>query len=83
MSMTKKDYELVASTIRSEYEAWKANAGPVYGQEALGQTKHLAERLANRFELSNPKFDRKKFLTSCGVSLEHENNPNLSPRKET
>lgn len=66
--MTKKDYQLIATTFRSEYEMHKSNAGPVYGQEALKALRDIAGRFANQFALNNPNFDRARFLKACGVS---------------
>lgn len=56
MSMTKKDYELIALVIRTTNES-----GDLDG----------AVTLAVNFEAvlkkENPKFDGDKFLTACGV----------------
>ena len=54
--MTKKDYELIASTLRAQ----EYIAGLTY--ETL--VKNLATALAD----TNPRFDRARFLTACGVN---------------
>lgn len=64
MSMTKKDYELIAATIHDQIKAWD---NPVFPQERVLGIEILADALADRLELDNPKFDRQKFLTACGI----------------
>lgn len=58
MSMTKKDYELIASQI---------NGSRFYRNEQYIVTEFLVNRLANVFKADNPKFDRDKFLEACGI----------------
>lgn len=58
MSMTKKDYELIARTITGWYN--------VYSIEYY-QLEGIASHFADRLEINNDKFDRNKFLTACGV----------------
>lgn len=60
--MTKKDYELVASTLYSE-GAWNSDDTPK--SYFLGICYALADALAT----TNPRFDRAKFLAACGVSV--------------
>lgn len=60
MSMTKKDYELLAEVLNNCYEA---------KQECNTATVTLvAEVLADHLQLDNPRFDRNRFLTACGVT---------------
>ena len=35
--------------------------------EALGGVHEVEVRLANTFEDDNPRFDRARFLTACGI----------------
>lgn len=51
--MTKKDYELIAGVFART--AWDDIA------------KSMAVNLAIELEKDNPRFDRAKFLTACGV----------------
>ena len=58
MSMTKKDYELVARSLDvPSCELMKA-----------GVYELVAKALADAFEKDNSKFDRDKFLKACGVT---------------
>lgn len=66
MSMTKKDYELVASELFTEL----ANIGGPKTQYNYGRVdgfRGIVYRLAVAFENNNDKFDKDKFLTACGV----------------
>jgi len=62
MSMTRKHYEAIAANIK----------------HALGQTTRteayvigrLAETLSFTFSDFNGAFDRKRFMTACGVNIE-------------
>lgn len=55
MSMTKKDYELIASVVRANH----ADCGE----------KTIAYWLADAFADANPKFDYARFLQACGVEV--------------
>lgn len=62
-NLTKKDYELIANQfdmelfqLRHEYDTGEVEA-----------VERLAKRLATRLQMDNPKFDRDKFLTACGI----------------
>lgn len=57
MSMTKKDYEVIARALDAP-SCELMNAG-VY--------ELVAKALADALEADNKKFDRDKFLTACGV----------------
>lgn len=72
--MTKKDYELIAGILGTELEIWKANAGPVYGQEGIEAIKELSKTMARRLGNDNPKFDRTKFLRACRLHETAEGN---------
>jgi hypothetical protein len=62
--MSRKDYVLIASTIREEILTAEAMYEPI-GAAAM---RRLAEGLADRFALDNERFDRARFLTACGVT---------------
>lgn len=68
MSMTKKDYELLANTIKHERMNWKDNSGPVYGNEAVKALGQFAGHLADHLSRENERFDRDRFLSACGVT---------------
>jgi hypothetical protein len=56
--MTKTHFEATASLIRGTYTETEGEADVV---------KNLAERMAAMFARENPRFDRDKFLTACGL----------------
>lgn len=62
--MTRKDYELIAkaiygSLIQSKSLDW---------QDLYAEQHHITARhIANALERTNPRFDRERFLTACGV----------------
>lgn len=62
--MRKKDYELIAmANLNALQDA--ANLAERAGALAV------ANNLADRLEQANPKFDRSKFLASCGLPNEN------------
>lgn len=54
--MRKQDYELIANTIDFWKDVQDANVG-----------EQIAYALAEQFKQNNPRFDRDKFLTACGI----------------
>jgi hypothetical protein len=62
--MTKKDYELIAGII-SDLVAQKKDAGAFSHNPEL---KTVAEDFAHALQDTNPRFDRARFLTACGVN---------------
>jgi hypothetical protein len=62
--MTRKDYVLIADTIKGaiNYEQDFNN-----NQEKVNGFKHLALALSSTLEADNPRFDRIRFLDACGV----------------
>jgi hypothetical protein len=60
--MTRKDYELIANAFRLANGSTKVT--DYDAESALGL---LAEILGDRLEQDNPRFDRERFLTACGV----------------
>jgi len=59
--MTRKDYVLIADTIKTACKV-DSKMGAV-----LVSVEHLANTLATEFEIDNPRFDRARFLVACGV----------------
>jgi len=64
MSMTKTDYEMVASVIKFTLETYQDNP------ESILTISILVDRLADELEFDNPKFNRNKFLNACGIEQE-------------
>ena len=58
--MTRKDYELLAEVIRTSRKV-------TTGETALVSVEHLANTLATELEIENPRFDRARFLSACGL----------------
>jgi len=72
MSMTKKDYQLIADVICGRVENAKLSLHFGYTDEdishALNTLSDLADMMAYELKLDNSKFDRDKFLSACGVT---------------
>jgi hypothetical protein len=61
--MTKKDYELIAKVLDSSAQSHATN--PFTGEcMYVG----LVEDFAKALQDTNPRFNRAKFLTACGVN---------------
>lgn len=56
--MTKKDYELIARAIKG---------GTIYHDLHYINKLSFVDDICNKLEQDNPRFDRNKFLTACGV----------------
>jgi uncharacterized membrane protein YjgN (DUF898 family) len=54
--MTRKDYNLIAEVIANSQ-----------GLTRVGIINTVAERMADALQADNPRFDRARFLTACGV----------------
>lgn len=61
--MTKKDYELIAEVFGYHRKQ--------YGGRTDSVTVELVNDLADALAKQNPKFNRNKFLASCGLSNEN------------
>lgn len=59
--MTKKDYELIASTFKYMFNNDSKNHDK-YTIESMARLQALV------FSKHNPKFDRNRFLEACGVT---------------
>ena len=75
--MTKKDYELIALGLRMAKPSRNINPYPI---EAQGQKiidvyaygkdnawNNACKTLADYLSTDNPRFDKKRFLTACGI----------------
>lgn len=60
MSMSRKDFELLARVIKDARSS--ADSGP-----EIGQTDHIAERIATALVGHSSTFDKERFLKACGV----------------
>lgn len=67
--MTKKDYELIASTIKESIDFYTEWGGSM-DERARARTAvaRVAKQLSNSLSDANPRFDRERFLTACGVN---------------
>ena len=70
MTMTKKDYELVASSMRM----FKYDLGNHFGANQRKEREAIyldaCQRLANEFKEANPRGREDKFLETCRVSAD-------------
>lgn len=60
--MTRKDYELIARTLRTLREELENNKDNGYEFEDLIDIEGVALRLASSFQADNPRFQASKFL---------------------
>jgi hypothetical protein len=60
--MTRKDYVMIAEILKANREDF------VQGDEGLSLLYILSHQIANGLEEDNPRFDRARFLTACGVN---------------
>jgi predicted butyrate kinase (DUF1464 family) len=60
--MTKKDYELVAASIRIVANSYTSD-------EAKKVTGIIAEEIARNMAKANSKFDKVKFLKACAATV--------------
>lgn len=56
--MTKKDYKLIAESVKETHH--------LSGAAALNALERLANRLADKLAVENSRFDRTRFLAACG-----------------
>lgn len=59
--MTKKDYELIAAAFAEARDEMADHPGRIAG------SAQVARRLASALRSTNPRFDRDRFLTACGL----------------
>lgn len=61
--MTRKDFELIASSIHST----KLDSREILGSASV--LRLLSERLADGLASDNARFDQERFLTACGFGV--------------
>jgi len=66
--MTKKDFELIARALTDARHYIPGREPKEHVRELLAGIDYSAEFLADALATTNPKFDRAKFLSACGVS---------------
>jgi hypothetical protein len=59
--MTRKDYVMIAEAIRDAKEGAKA--------DPIKQTLLVADYIADGLATDNPKFDRDRFMRTCGFDV--------------
>lgn len=62
---TRQHYKAIAEIIKSEYTAFDGTGED--DSEGKDATIKIARKLADYFEPENPRFDRNKFMTACGL----------------
>ena len=60
--MTRKDYVMIAEILKANREDF------VQGDEGMSLLYILSHQIANGLQEDNPRFDRARFLTACGVN---------------
>ena len=74
--MTRKDYILIADTLRGLLADIERESGPMavcdrtralMAGEHLG-VRHVAMRLADQLHSDNTRFDRTRFIEACGLT---------------
>jgi hypothetical protein len=63
--MTKKDYELIASSLKKSFDEAQGNLNQEVTVEGL--IIDLSDTLASK----NPRFNKEKFLKACGVEIDN------------
>ena len=61
--MTRKDYVLIAKALKAQMklsETFKEEDG-------MTSVANIARDLSDSFAIENPRFDRARFLSACGV----------------
>jgi len=65
--MTKKDYELIAVTVKVFDGDMSGYCGANESKTRRVIVTDIAQRLADALAAENPLFNRQKFLEACGV----------------
>jgi len=68
--MTKKHFKAFADLLESErlLAFTRLTAEGKGGLPAMNAVEHVAQRMASLLARENPRFDRDKFLTACGLT---------------
>lgn len=64
--MSRKDYELIAAALREQVDAWPASGGEVVNL-VIAVLVNTIESFADALEKDNPRFNRERFLSACGL----------------
>jgi hypothetical protein len=64
MSMTRKDFELIAAAIRDA----TADALRAYGSSGKAGAEKVARLMATTLKQTNPRFDKERFLAACDIN---------------
>lgn len=64
--MTKKDYEVIAGVFYKEFLELGGTGKP-YNIGRADEWRTLTILMASNLALHNPKFNKTKFLTACGL----------------
>ena len=60
--MTRKDYVMIADILRNNREDF------IEGEDGFTVIEIIANQMASALQADNPRFDRARFLTACGVN---------------
>jgi hypothetical protein len=60
--MTRKDYVMLADILRNNREDF------IEGEDGFAVIGIMAHQIADGLQADNPRFDRARFLTACGVN---------------
>lgn len=63
--MTRKDYVLIAGVLKAGRDYASAFAAP---HARVAHYDELATRMADALASTNPRLDRERFLSACGVA---------------
>lgn len=66
--MTRKDYVVLAGVIQDTYAQFNTPGQPDYNSVAGWGVATVALNICDVLAADNPRFDRERFLTACGVS---------------
>lgn len=68
--MTRKDFELIAAALRASRPIPKHEPYALDHYELIARDTYsnAANALADALRSTNPRFDRARFLSACGVS---------------
>lgn len=62
--MSKKDYQLIADVLRDR----ESHAPRSHWASVMREREETINALATALATTNPRFDRAKFVTACGVT---------------
>ena len=65
--MTRKDYQLIAETIRQEVDYLADHDSAYCGNARLMTLQVVTHNLSKRLSDDNPKFNADKFASACGL----------------